>query len=230
MLALYISCLAAYLQSSPTSMVGLPFLTFDEMSRQKKVTYGTLKSTSTFKYFQNSDGTTERLIYKNMLKFEDNMVSTTTEGLEKVRSSNGRYAFIMEGSLAEYEVSRYPCDLMTVGDDIFPRSYSFVTDKGSPLSSELNHAVLKLKELGTIEKIHSKWRLGECFKKINRETFIDGETFYDKMDATPVSDMSGILGVRLIAGPLIILLVGIVLSGVALVAEMFLAKEEIKVS
>lgn len=192
---------------------------------QKTVTYGTLKSSSTLKYFQNSDRETEQRIYKNMLNFKDNMVTSVSQGLEKVRSSNGRYAFIMEGSLAEYAVSRYPCDLMSVGDDIYKHSYSFVTDKGSPLSSELNHAVIKMQEMGIIEKINSKWKLGECFKKISQEYFIDGRAYYDKMQET--ASFSS-LGVRLIGGPLILLLIGIVVSGAVLAAEIFFAKSEMK--
>lgn len=224
-LILYIGCSVAHLRSKSDMKTGLPFLTFDEMSMQKTVTYGTLKSSSTLKYFQNSDRETEQRIYKNMLNFKDNMVTSVSQGLEKVRSSNGRYAFIMEGSLAEYAVSRYPCDLMSVGDDIYKHSYSFVTDKGSPLSSELNHAVIKMQEMGIIEKINSKWKLGECFKKISQEYFIDGRAYYDKMQET--ASFSS-LGVRLIGGPLILLLIGIVVSGAVLAAEIFFAKSEMK--
>lgn len=224
-LILYIGCIVSGLEYKSNRKTELPFLTFDEMSLQKHITYGTLKSSSTFKYFQNSDQVTEQRIYNNMVNFEDNMVSSVTEGLKKVRSSNGRYAFIMEGSLAEYEVSRYPCDLMAVGDDIYKHSYAFVTEKGSSLTSELNHAVIKLKEMGVIERLNSKWKLGECFKKITRENFIDGRAYYDKMQE---KSSFSILGARLIGGPLILLLIGIVLSGVVLAAEIFFAKKEMK--
>ena len=43
----------------------------------------------------------------------------------KVRDSDGKYAFIIESSTADYWVNKEPCDLITVGENFNEKSYGF---------------------------------------------------------------------------------------------------------
>lgn len=42
-------------------------------------------------------------------------VASYAEGIERVRSHKGRYAFLLEATANEYENTRKPCDTMKVG-------------------------------------------------------------------------------------------------------------------
>lgn len=227
-LVMYFACMIGELQSNFNWTVTLPFYTYDEMSRQTEVQYGTVNSSNIFNYFKNSDQITEQRIYKYMVNSKNNMMLSTSEGLKKVRASNGRYAFIMEGAPAEYAVSRYPCDLMLVGEDIYKHSYSLVTKKDSALMAQLNYAILKLKEQGVIDRIHSKWKSGECFKNSDQKDFLRERRYYNRMEKAPVSNWFGASASRLIAGPLVILLVGILVSASVLAVEIFWARKATK--
>ena len=45
--------------------------------------------------------------------------------LSIVRNSDGKYAFIIESSTADYWVNKEPCDLVKVGDNFNAKSYGF---------------------------------------------------------------------------------------------------------
>uniref|UniRef100_A0A0L8G6G6 Ionotropic glutamate receptor C-terminal domain-containing protein n=1 Tax=Octopus bimaculoides TaxID=37653 RepID=A0A0L8G6G6_OCTBM len=160
------------------------------------------------------------------MKDQSVLTSSVSKGLKRVRESDGKYAFIMEGDLAEFLVSQKPCDLMVVGD-IGDHSYSFVTQKNSLLSNEVNHAIISLQEMSVIKKIHEKWMLGECHTNIYWEVFMDGQAYFDKITSIHDDIFSG-LNIGLFAGPLIILLIGMILAGSLLVAEVFLSGRDIK--
>ncbi|XP_029637805.1 glutamate receptor 2 [Octopus sinensis] len=225
-LVLYIGSMAAHLLANRPKNEFLPFTTFHELAKQSEVRYGAVKSGSTVRYFKRSSVPVERVIYENIMKDQSVLTSSVREGLQRVRESEGKYAYIMEGDLAEFLVSQKPCDLMVVGD-IGDHSYSFVTQKNSLLSNEVNQAIIRLKEMNIIKKIHEKWMLGECHTKIFREVFMDGQAYFDKMTAAHDDIFSG-LSVTLFAGPLIILLIGMIIAGSLLVAEVFLSGGGIK--
>ncbi|GAB1608522.1 glutamate receptor 2-like [Argonauta hians] len=224
-LVLYIGSMAAHLLANRPKNAFIPFTNFHDMIEQKEVAYGTIDMSSTLKYFKNSLVAYERLLYENMMADKSRLVKSVSEGLNKVRESNGKYAFIMEGSLAEYEASQQPCDLMVVGE-LSSRSYSFVTQKNSLLSNEMNMAIVHLQENNVIEKIHEKWMLGECHTSIFWEDFMDNQAYFDKIDIE--QDIFGGLGVSLFAGPLIILFLGMICAGSLLAAEIFISGENIK--
>jgi len=86
--------------------------------------------------------------------------STVAEGVQRVRDSDGKYAFIMESSTAEYWVNRAPCNLKTFGR-ISELHYGLVIAKGSPLKIRLNSAISALVESGEIERLKTKWWNGD---------------------------------------------------------------------
>ena len=57
-------------------------------------------------------------------------VQSTTHGVEKVRESKGKYAFLMESAVAEYFTSRH-CDLATVGGLLNSKGYGIALPSGN---------------------------------------------------------------------------------------------------
>ena len=93
------------------------------------------------------------------------LVSSTREGIERVRESKGKYAFLIESSTNEYVNERSPCDTikvsvrpelnnaniiswLQVGKNLDAKGYGIATARGSGLKDIINIAVLNLTENG----------------------------------------------------------------------------------
>ena len=60
-------------------------------------------------------------------------VETTDEGVERVRSSRGKYAFLLESTMNEFYNQRKPCNTMRVGELLDSKGYGIAMPSGSPL-------------------------------------------------------------------------------------------------
>lgn len=71
-------------------------------------------------------------MFKQMTEWNDTVFKESNEkGWQKVITSKGEYAFLIESSLNEYFNQRLPCKTMKVGDNINNIGYGIVTRKGS---------------------------------------------------------------------------------------------------
>jgi len=62
------------------------------------------------------------------------LVKDYDEGIQKVRESKGKYAFLIEATANEYFNTRKPCDTMKVpGENLNTVGYGVATKFGSPL-------------------------------------------------------------------------------------------------
>jgi len=64
-------------------------------------------------------------------------VSTVDEGVARVRSSKGRYAFLLESTMNDYYNQRKPCNTMKIGADLDSKGYGIATPLHSPLRSSI---------------------------------------------------------------------------------------------
>lgn len=55
------------------------------------------------------------------------MMDNVEEGVEKVRNSKGKYAFLMESTYNEYHNQRKPCNTMKVGNNLDSKGYGVAT-------------------------------------------------------------------------------------------------------
>jgi len=63
----------------------------------------------------------------------DVFVQSYEEGIEKVRTSKGKYAFLLESPMNDYINEREPCDTMKVGRNLDAKGFGVATPLGSPL-------------------------------------------------------------------------------------------------
>lgn len=63
----------------------------------------------------------------------DVFVKSTEEGVDRVRSSKGRYAFLLESTMNDYYNQKKPCNTMKVGGDLDSKGYGVATPIGSDL-------------------------------------------------------------------------------------------------
>lgn len=60
-------------------------------------------------------------------------VKTTDEGVQRVRSSKGKYAFLLESTMNDYHNQQKPCNTMRVGENLDFKGYGVATPLGSQL-------------------------------------------------------------------------------------------------
>ncbi|PIO52820.1 hypothetical protein TELCIR_25868, partial [Teladorsagia circumcincta] len=103
----YTANLAAFLT---LEKMQAPIESVEDLAKQTKIKYGIQGGGSTASFFK---------IYQRMWRYMESQVpsvfvSSYAEGIERVRSHKGRYAFLLEATANEYENTRKPCDTMKV--------------------------------------------------------------------------------------------------------------------
>ena len=70
---------------------------------------------------------------------------TIEDGIQRVRTSNGKYAFLVESTTNDYHNQRKPCDTMMVGQNLNSNGFGIATPIGSemkwvPVRNKVNGA------------------------------------------------------------------------------------------
>ncbi|UJR27160.1 hypothetical protein I4U23_008458 [Adineta vaga] len=166
----YTANLAAFLT---VEKLVTPIETVEDLSKQTEIYYGTLKGGSTMSFFNKSTIP----IFKRMWNFmqqrkDDVFVTSNREGIEKVRRSKGKFAFLLESTLNEYVNERLPCDTMRIGENIDAKGYGIGTPLGSDLREAINIAVLELTENGFLASLKQKWyyERSECTNSKSKDS------------------------------------------------------------
>ena len=121
-----------------------------------KIQYGALQTGSTLSFFKDSDNPLYRKVWKSMEGFEDVLVQSNTEGVEKVMLERGKFAFFMESTSLEYQIERN-CELTQVGGLLDSKSYGVALTRNSRLRAPVSSAIIRLQESGVIAKLKRKW-------------------------------------------------------------------------
>jgi len=142
-----------------------PIESADDLAKQTEIQYGTLDAGSTKDFFRTS----KIAVYERMWNFMHTadpsvFVAQTEEGVQRVRNSKGKYAFLLESTMNDYYNQRKPCNTMKVGGNLDSKGYGIATPIGSELREPVSLAVLLLRETGELQKLHKKWWYdkGEC--------------------------------------------------------------------
>ncbi|XP_051526126.1 probable glutamate receptor [Myxocyprinus asiaticus] len=155
LLACYFANLSSWLRSDNEQ---LSFKSFEDLANQNLIEYGTIKDSSTFTFFKNSNNPTYHRIYEHIKKAQSYSLSAE-EGIRKAQKGN--YAFIGESVFLDLAVARY-CNLTRAPEIISMRGYSIAAPLGSPLIKNLSVAILRLSESGELDYLHSKWWVSSC--------------------------------------------------------------------
>ncbi|XP_021197245.3 glutamate receptor ionotropic, kainate 2 [Helicoverpa armigera] len=147
----------AQLSASMTSALeNEPINSVDDLAKQTKIRYGAIVGGSTLEFFKASKDKTYRHMYETMNANPAVLVTSNDEGEERVLKSKNTYAFFMESSTIEYKLKRN-CKLKKVGGELDSKDYGIAMPANSPFRTDINRAILRLKELTTLDKIKNKW-------------------------------------------------------------------------
>ncbi|XP_069128789.1 glutamate receptor 2-like isoform X2 [Argopecten irradians] len=137
----------------------------DDLAKQTEIEYGTYEGGSTERFFKESKVSVYQTMWNYMQRNRQKvMVSKNSYGIERVRNSKGKYAFLLESPLNNYQGQKKPCNTMKVGENLDSKGYGIATPLYSPLRKKLNLVVLRLREEGELHKLEQKWWYdkGEC--------------------------------------------------------------------
>jgi len=141
----------------------------NELANQTDIKYGVVKDGFTENFFRSSD----KLFYTEMYQKMDRaqLPSTSGDGVRKVQASDGKYAFMIDSSTADYWVNKKPCDLYSfrLGSALDCHKYAFAVKKDprqtnnvNNLWSRMQRAIHHLKSSGDLEGLKAKWWPHEC--------------------------------------------------------------------
>ena len=204
----YTANLAAFLT---VEKLVTPIETVEDLANQTDIRYGTVKGGSTMAFFNKSTLPTFERMWKFMQQHKDDVfVLSNSAGIDKVRRSKGKFAFLLESTVNEYVNERRPCDTMRIGENIDAKGYGIATPLGSDLREAINIAVLELTESGFLERLRQKW-------------------YYERSQCTNVgtkdSKQSTALNLANVAGMFYVLIIGLGLAMViAFIEFLFKAK------
>ncbi|XP_065349447.1 glutamate receptor ionotropic, kainate 2-like [Cloeon dipterum] len=153
MVSSYTANLAAFLTIESMSS---PIKSVEDLANQNVIKYGAKRDGSTASFFRDSNYSTYQRMWQFMKDNPDVFTSTNQEGIQRVKSSNGKYAFFMESSSIEYVVER-ECELAQVGGLLDAKGYGIAMRKNSPYRNAISAAVLKLQEVGKMYALKVKW-------------------------------------------------------------------------
>ncbi|KAM6951810.1 glutamate receptor ionotropic, delta-1 isoform 2-T2 [Aplochiton taeniatus] len=164
----YTANLAAYLT---VSRMDHAVRSFQDLSRQMDVSYGTVRDSAVYDYFKNKgtnpmeqDNTYAELwrtISKN--HGQDNSVSGPSEGIRKAKKSP--YAFLWDLAVVEYAaLTDDDCTVTVTGSGVSSKGYGMALQHGSPYRDLFSQKILELQEKGDLDVLKQKWwpRAGRC--------------------------------------------------------------------
>ncbi|XP_037959244.1 glutamate receptor ionotropic, kainate 1 [Teleopsis dalmanni] len=150
----YIAKLASFITSS--KMEG-SIRDLHDLVGQNKIQFGTIKGGSTSMFFSESNESDYRVAWNKMIAMKpDAFTSSNKEGVDRVRRSRGRYAFLMETTNLQYYVQRN-CDLQQIGEPFGVKHYGLAVPLNAPFRSNLSVGILKLSEKGVLYNLKKTW-------------------------------------------------------------------------
>jgi len=138
-----------------TAWEAKPFKSLSELVNQNDIKFGTLRGGATYNFFKKSQDPVLMQAFLRMTE-DDTLLASNREGIERVVSDGGKFAFFLESAGAEYATAQN-CGLTTVGGKINTRNYGIVTKRDSQYRKILNVALLELMEEGVVADLKQKW-------------------------------------------------------------------------
>ncbi|XP_046328737.2 glutamate receptor-like [Haliotis rufescens] len=221
----FTASLTAIFLSRDTVINGIPFHSFDELSRQTQVQYGVFKPSLTLDYFKNSEKPMVQRMWQAMNSFHPSVfITSTKQGLDRLRQGNGNFAFIMEGPLAEFEAEKEPCDLVVLGTHMDEQAYGFACRWEGNLCDRIDHKLLEMREDEFLYKVKVKWMYSGCKERRQQEVFSGGLSYLDTFGLRLGGTAAKSVTLRTFGAGFLVLFVGLAVTILILGAEVTYAR------
>lgn len=134
----------------------------EDLAEQTDIKFGVVKDGTTFQLIRNSTLPHFHKISTALNSEPNRLISTSEDGVGRVRNGGGKFVFITESATGDYWANLTPCDLIQISTNLPKTEYAFAVAKGSPIKARLDSAIKQLKENGELEKIQKKWWEHKC--------------------------------------------------------------------
>jgi len=140
-----------------------------EIYDNSEIQYLLVKDGFTENFFKRSDNQFYRDMYAKMDK--NKLPNTSRKGVETVQKGDGKHAFMIDSSTADYWVNKQPCDLYSfrLNSALGCHKYAFAVKKDPRQNNDNNNlwwrlqrALFVLKSTGELERLRAKWWPHEC--------------------------------------------------------------------
>ena len=132
--------------------------TANDLLNQNDVVFGTVDDGSIYWYLYKSAIPEYNRIWQRMYSAQPTaFVKNVTEGVARVRDSNGFYAFLGEAGELDYHASKKPCNLIVSGGYLVRTTYALAVQVDSPLRDQLSYAIETLRDSGVLEDLQREW-------------------------------------------------------------------------
>ncbi|KAL4225053.1 hypothetical protein ACF0H5_015747 [Mactra antiquata] len=131
----------------------------DDMARQSKVKYGVLNNSDLMHFFQSSrEDPYERMWAFMKLNEEVSLLQTRFDGLRYVMNGvdGEAYIYLDDGVINNYYAQKN-CEFESIQQNFGVKHFSIGFPKGAPYRSDINGALLALKEDGTLDRLRDRW-------------------------------------------------------------------------
>lgn len=134
----------------------------DNLISRSDIRYGVVRNGATHQFLQQSTNPVHQQFLRN-IESQSGFVANYSEGIKRVRDSDGDYAFLLETTANDY-ANRQDCTTFKAGGDLTSVDYALGMPIGSPWRTQINAALQALEQSGELENIRSKWwdAAGEC--------------------------------------------------------------------
>uniref|UniRef100_A0A8C6UK38 Glutamate receptor n=1 Tax=Neogobius melanostomus TaxID=47308 RepID=A0A8C6UK38_9GOBI len=164
----YTANLAAYLT---VSRMDHHIRTFQDLSHQMELDYGTVRDSAVYDYFRNKgtnpmeQDTAFAELWRTISRNEgrDFSVSSPSEGIRKAKKTP--YAFLWDMAVLEYAaLTDDDCSVTVSGGSGSSKGYGIALQHGSPYRDLFSQRILELQERGDLDVLKQKWwpRTGRC--------------------------------------------------------------------
>ena len=155
MIASYTANLAAFLT---VETLEKPIESADDLAKQTVIKYGAVDGGSTANFFKTSTMEPYMTMWEFISEhYDEVMVKTNDEGIEKIIEADGKYAYLMESSTIQYIIERR-CELTQIGGNLDSKGYGIpMAPHNSAYKTLIDSAILELQEGGVLFKLRTKW-------------------------------------------------------------------------
>ncbi|XP_033116460.1 glutamate receptor 1-like, partial [Anneissia japonica] len=131
----------------------------EDLLEQYEIKYGVVDEGSVYYFLKNSSNPDFQQMYSTVENtIPKPTVANVSEGIKRVRESNGDYAFIDETGILRYQADQAePCNLYVTGGFISRNSYGLAVQKDSPLRDQLSYAIETLRDTRSLEHLERQW-------------------------------------------------------------------------
>jgi len=137
--------------------------TLEELVDQEDMTVGVLHDPTIMGFISNSTLPYYQKIASAFTANPDGLViDKAAEGVRKIRTEKGKFAFILDSVLGLYWGNQPPCDLVKLETNFPQSSLGLAVLKNSELQGPINDAIAQLRENGELVRIKQKWWKNHC--------------------------------------------------------------------